>query len=250
MGDFISKQTGPYKMKCLVVDDESIAIKGIINYVGKFDFLEIAATCSSALEAADILKHKDIDLMFLDINMPHLSGLEFLETLDKPPLTIITTAYSEYALDGFRLNVADYLMKPIAFQRFFQAVSKAQNMFHSHLILKNGAEDTKSNMYVRQGDSFKRISWEDILYAEGMQNYLRLYFKDKTLIIHQTMISLEEMLPKDHFFRIHRSFLINISCIDSISAGRLFINGKELPISKQRRDELLNAVVYKNLISK
>lgn len=250
MPEIISKHADKYKMKCLVVDDESIAVKGIINNINKLDFLEATDSCSSALEAADILKKKEIDLMFLDINMPHLSGMEFLESLEKPPLTIITTAYSEYALDGFRLHVVDYLMKPIPFQRFFQAVSKVQELFRSQLILQNESEEPKSNMYVRQGDSFQRIVWEDILYAEGMQNYIRLYFKDKTLTIHQTMMSLEEMLPKDSFFRIHRSFLVNISYIDSISGGRLFIKGKELPISKQRRDELLNTVVYKNLISK
>jgi len=242
--------TRQIKMRCLVVDDESIAVKGIVNYIGKLDFLEVAGTCSSALEAADILKNEEIDLMFLDINMPHLSGLEFLESLEKPPLTIITTAYSEYALDGFRLHVADYLMKPIAFQRFFQAVSKAHEAFCSQLILKHGSEDAKTDMYIRQGSSFLRIAWKDILYVEGMQNYLRLYFENKVLTIHQTMTSLEEMLPKDSFFRIHRSFLVNISYIESISGGRLFIRGKVLPISKQRREELLDTVVYKNLLSK
>lgn len=143
-----------------------------------------------------------------------------------------------------------YLMKPIAFKRFFQAVSKAQDMFQSHLILKNGSEDAKSSMYVRQGDAFQRIAWEDIIYAEGMQNYLKLHFKDKVLTIHQTMISLEEILPKDSFFRIHRSFLVNTAYIEYIAGGRLFLNGKELPISKPRREELMNTVVYKNLISK
>jgi len=250
MTEILSKKAAAYRMKCLVVDDESIAIKGIVNYIEKLDFLEVTGYCSSALEASDILKKKEVDLMFLDINMPHLSGLEFLESLENPPLTIITTAYSEYAVDGFRLHVVDYLMKPIAFQRFFQAVSKAQDMFRSHLILQNEYEEAKSSMYVRQGDAFQRIAWEDILYVEGMQNYLKLYFKDKALTIHQTMVSLEEVLPKDAFFRIHRSFLVNISYIDSICGSRLFINGKELPISKQRREELLNTVVYKNLISK
>ena len=148
-------KTNPYRMKCLVVDDESIAVKGIANYIGKLDFLEVAASCSSASEAAEILRNKEIDLMFLDINMPRLSGLDFLESLDKPPLTIITTAYSEYALDGFRLHVTDYLMKPIAFQRFFQAVSKAREMF----LLQSGREETTApSMYIRQGDSFKRIA--------------------------------------------------------------------------------------------
>lgn len=251
MEEIISKQVAEGdKMKCLLVDDESLAIKGLANYIHKLDFLEVEASCSSAIEAADILKKKEIDLMFLDINMPHLSGLDFLESLDNPPLTIITTAYSEYALDGFRLNVVDYLMKPIAFKRFFQAASKAQNMFQSRLILKSGNDETKSNMYIRQGDAFQRIIWENILYVEGMQNYLKLHFKDRVLTIHQTMISLEEILPKDSFFRIHRSFLVNMAHIESIAGGRLFINGKELPISKPRREELMKTVVYKNLISK
>lgn len=250
MAELISKHIAPSKLRCLVVDDESIAIKGIENYISKLDFLEVSDSCSSALEAAEILKKKEIDLMFLDINMPHLSGLEFLESLEKPPLTIITTAYSEYALDGFRLHVVDYLMKPIAFQRFFQAVSKAQDMFRSQVILQNEHEGTITNMYVRQGDAFQRIAWEDILYAEGMQNYVKLYFADKVLTIHQTMASLEEILPKDYFFRIHRSYLINISHIHKISGGQVYINGSSLPIAKPRREELLDTVVYKNLISK
>ena len=240
----------PTKLKCLIVDDESIAIKGIENYINKLDFLEVVASCSSALEAAEILKKKDIDLMFLDINMPHLTGLEFLESLEKAPLTIITTAYSEYALDGFRLHVVDYLMKPIAFQRFFQAVTKAQVLFRSQIILENEHEETNSNMYVRQGDSFQRIDWKNLLYAEGMQNYVKLFFTNKTITIHQTMTSLEEMLPKDNFFRIHRSYLVNISSIHKITGGQIYINGVYLPIAKSRKEELLDTVVYKNLISK
>lgn len=250
MAELVSKQSAPSTIKCLVVDDESIAIKGIVNYIEKLDFLEVTACCSSALEAAEILKKMEVDLMFLDINMPHLSGMEFLETLDKPPLTIITTAYSEYAVEGFRLHAVDYLLKPIAFQRFFQAVSKAQTMFRSQLVLKQEHEGAKSDMYIRQGEAFVRIEWEDILYAEGMQNYVKLYFKDRVLTIHQTMTSLEEILPKDHFFRIHRSYLINIAHIHKILGGEVVINGTSLPIAKPKRQDLLNAVVYKNLISK
>lgn len=250
MAEIVVKQGESHPLKCLVVDDEPIAIQGIVYYIGKLDFLEVSDTCSSAVEAAQILKKKKIDLLFLDINMPHLSGLEFLESLEKAPLTILTTAYSEYALEGYRLNVVDYLLKPIAFNRFFQAVSKAQEMFQSHILLQKRGEATSSDMYVRQNGSFVRIIWEDILYVEGMQNYLKIYFKDRTLIIHQTMNSLEEMLPQEFFFKIHRSFLVNITHIDSITSGRISINGKELPIALKRKDELLKTVVYKNLISK
>ena len=231
-------------LKCLVVDDESIAREGIIEYINKLDFLSVAGVCSSALEAAEYLKKHEIDLMFLDIQMPHLSGLEFLESLQNPPLTIFTTAYSEYALDGFRLQVVDYLLKPIAFKRFFQASMKALEI----VKLRNQNDDLEnSNMFVRQGDSFV---WSDILYIESMQNYVKLHFKDRMLTIYQTMISLEEMLPKDAFFRIHKSYLVNILHIDLITGNKLLIDGNELPISRQRKDELLNTVVYKNLISK
>jgi DNA-binding LytR/AlgR family response regulator len=238
-------------LKCLIVDDEQIAIKGIANHISKLDFLTVNATCSSALEARGILENQSIDLMFLDINMPYLSGIDFLKSLDEAPLTILTTAYSEYALEGYQLNVVDYLLKPISFQRFFQAVTKAAHIFRTQLLLQNnGIEETPREMYIRQGDAFTQISWKDILYVEGMQNYLKLHFKSKTLIIHQTMTSLEEILPQSAFFRIHKSFLVNLSHIDSIAKGRVFINGKELPVSALRREELLQTVVYKNLISK
>jgi len=250
MGEIVSKQTSSRLLRCLIVDDEPIAIKGVVNFINQLDFLEVADTCTSAMKATEILKAKDIDLMFLDINMPMLSGLEFLQSLDKSPLTILTTAYSEHALEGFRLNVVDYLMKPLEFQRFFQAANKALSIFQSRLILQNSKEGADSDMYIRQGDTFQRIIWQDILFVEGMQNYLKLHFKEKTLIIHQTMISLEEMLPKDAFFRIHQSYLINTHKIDAISGGRVFIDGKQLPISRHRKEALLKAVVYIKLISK
>jgi DNA-binding LytR/AlgR family response regulator len=250
MGEIVSKQTSSPLLRCLIVDDEPIAIKGVVNFINQLDFLEVADTCTSAMKATEILKAKDIDLMFLDINMPMLSGLEFLQSLDKSPLTILTTAYSEHALEGFRLNVVDYLMKPLEFQRFFQAANKALSIFQSRLILQNSKEGADSDMYIRQGDTFQRIIWEDILFVEGMQNYLKLHFKEKTFIIHQTMISLEEMLPKDSFFRIHQSYLINTHKIDAISGGRVFIDGKQLPISRHRKEALLKAVVYIKLISK
>lgn len=237
-------------MKCLIVDDESIAIKGIVNYINKLDFLEVAASCSSAIEAAHLLQKEEIDLMFLDINMPHLSGLEFLESLDNAPLTIFTTAYSEFALEGFRLHVVDYLLKPYSFQRFFQAAQKAYDLFQSRILLSKNGEENASDIYIRQGDAFQRICRNEIMYVEAMQNYLKLHLEHGTFIIHQTMTSLEEMLPKEAFFRIHKSYLVNVSYIDTIAGGRLYIKGIELPISKLRKEELMNAVVYKKLVSK
>ncbi|HBV17318.1 LytR/AlgR family response regulator transcription factor [Chryseobacterium carnipullorum] len=238
------------KMKCLITDDEPLARFHLKELADQINFLSVEDTCATALEAGTIVKEKEIDLLFLDINMPYLTGLEFLEQLENPPLCILTTAYSEYALEGYRLQVVDYLLKPIAFNRFYQAVNKAQQQFIvSEKMKKNSAFDDPF-LYVRQSDSFVKVSWVDILYIESMQNYTKLHFKDRSLVIHQTMKAIEESLPSEHFFRIHKSFLINITHIDMISGGRLFINKTELPISRSRKEELLNQVVYKKLISK
>ncbi|MDR6463817.1 MULTISPECIES: LytTR family DNA-binding domain-containing protein [Chryseobacterium] len=238
------------KMKCLIIDDEPLARFHLKELAGQIDFLSVEGTCATALEADAKVKESEIDLLFLDINMPYLTGLEFLEQLENPPLCILTTAYSEYALEGFRLQVVDYLLKPIAFNRFYQAVNKAQQQFIISEKLKKNTPLDDPFLYVRQSDSFIKVSWVDILYIESMQNYTKLHFKDKSLVIHQTMKAIEESLPSDHFFRIHKSYLINITHIDMISGGRLFINKIELPISRTRKEELLNQVVYKKLISK
>lgn len=251
MENRISPQANTVKLKCLIVDDEENAMDGIVDFLKDLDSFEVVDTCLSALEAIEILKKKTIDLMFLDINMPRLTGLELLESLQTPPLTILTTAYSEFALEGFRLNVVDYLLKPYTFQRFFQATQKALDVYKSHILLKSSDNGRTSDLYIRQGDSFQRVNWEEILFVESMQNYLKLHcVADKRYVIHQTMISLEEILPKDYFFRIHNSFLVNVSRIDKINGGRLFINGFELPISRHRRAEFLDSIVYKNLMSK
>lgn len=238
------------KMKCLIIDDEPLARFHLKEMADQIDFLEVVDTCATALEANSKVQEKQIDLLFLDINMPYLTGLEFLEQLENPPLCILTTAYSEYALEGYRLQVVDYLLKPIAFNRFYQAVNKAQQQFIMSEKIKRNTPLDDPFLYVRQSDSFIKVSWVDILFIESMQNYTKLHFKDKSLVIHQTMKAIEESLPAEHFFRIHKSFLINITHIDMISGARLFINKIELPISRTRKEELLNQVVYKKLISK
>lgn len=250
MANLITKPSSP-KMRCLLVDDEENAIDGIVDFLEEIGSFEVVDTCLSAIEAIEVLKKESIDLMFLDINMPRLTGLELLETLQNPPLTILTTAYSEFALDGYRLNVVDYLLKPYTFQRFVQATQKAINLFQTSIILENAENMDTANMYIRQGDAYQRIDSEDILYAESMQNYVKLYLAGaKTYVIHQTMITLEEIFSNLSFFRIHNSYLVNIRHIEKVNGGRLFIEGKELPISRNRREEFLSKVVYKGLISK
>ncbi len=238
-------------LRCLVVDDEPIAREGIVDLADKVDFLTVAGACGSAMEAVEFLRMNQVDLMFLDVNMPYLTGLEMLETIEKPPLTILTTAYSEYALEGYRLQVVDYLLKPITFRRFWQAALKAQQTFQEREALQNaGTENGSPFLYIKQNDGFQKIARQDILFVEGMENYVKFILSDRQLVAHQTMTSIEEMLPKDEFFRIHKSFLVNIHHIDMISGGRIFVGKHELPLSRGRKDELMQSVVYKNLIGK
>ncbi len=236
-------------LNCLIVDDESIAIEGIAAQIEKVDFLNLIHTCSSALEAAEILRSEEIDLMFLDINMPHLTGLEFLESLKNPPLTILSTAYSEYAVDGFRLNVVDYLLKPYTFKRFYQASVRALEQFKQNNSTTE-VEEVADSLYIRVDDAFKKIFWREIVYIESMQNYLKLHFEDTTFVIHQTMSFMEDMLPKKHFFRIHKSYLINTAFIDSVFGDKVVVGGHSLPLSKYRKKELLEEIVLHSLISK
>lgn len=249
MNEFFLHKEFP-QLQCIVIDDEDIAIEGVKSFIKKVDSLKLVGTGSSASEALTLLKRNKIDLMFLDVNMPDLTGLEFLETLENPPLAILTTAYSEYALDGFRLNVVDYLLKPYSFQRFFQAVEKAITTYQSQIVLKSDSNESKTLAYIRLGESYQQIDWTEIRYIEAMQNYLILHFKEQSFVIHQTMTSIGEMLPANLFFRIHKSYIINLTYIETINFGSLTINKTEIPISKYRRKEFMETVVYKKLISK
>lgn len=237
-------------LRCLLVDDEQGAVEGLKSYIEKLDFLQVVQVSFSAIDAIRIIQEEEIDLLFLDINMPELSGLELLESLHQPPLTIMTTAYSEYALEGFRLNVVDYLLKPISFQRFFQAVQKARESYAAQLVLHQNQEKNGDDIYIKQGDSFLRLLWNDIYYIEAMQNYIKIHMKDKVHLVHQSMNAAMNMFPSKAFFRIHKSYLINLSHIERIHGGRVHIKGDELPLSKYRREELFSTVVNKKLLSR
>ena len=238
------------KMKCIIVDDEPMLRQHIAEMTEQIDFLDLVETFPSALAATSRLQQGDIDLIFLDINMPYLNGIDFLDSLENPPLCIFITAYSEYALEGFRLQAVDYLLKPIIFQRFYQASTKAYQLFVQRNKPLQESSPNDNMLFVRQGDAFVKISWTDILYAESMQNYTKLHFKERTITIHQTMLALEEALPSNHFFRSHKSYLVNVNHIDIITGGRVYIQEQELPISRTKREELLQNVVFKKLLSR
>ncbi len=217
------------KLKCLIIDDEPLAHEVLEGYIAKVNQLEIAGHCYSAVEAINFINQTKVDVLFLDINMPELSGLEMLETLSYSPKVILTTAYSEFALEGFEHGVIDYLMKPIRFSRFLKAVNRIINRPED-----NTSKDIVSNkvnfIEVKDGYLKAKVWYDDILYIQAYGNYLKVFTKDKMYMLTDTMKKYETILPNAIFIRIHKSYLINRNKIEKMSHDKVIINSKELPI--------------------
>ena len=228
-------------INCLVVDDEPIARNGILEYIEQIDFLHAAGVCKNAIEATLVLQTEAIDLVFLDIQMPKLSGIDFLKNLEKPPLVIFTTAFPEYAIEGYELNVLDYLLKPVNFERFFKAVVKAQ----SALNLKNKSSAipiTDNYFFVKSNQKLEKIFIEDILYLEALSNYVILHTKTKKHIVYMSFKGMESQLPPHLFLKIHKSFMVAVNAIQTIDNDEILLNGHTLPISKSYRGAVMEQV--------
>jgi len=227
-------------IKCLIVDDEPIAIDILRTYIADLEGIEIVKECKNAIEAGNFLSKNTCDLIFLDIQMPQLSGLSFLKSLVNPPKIIITTAHREYALEGFDLNVVDYLLKPIAFERFLKAVNRIrtpEGKSESLNTVENG--NNEHYFYIKSGNILMKVHVEDILYIESISNYVKLFLKDdKTIVSYQSMGYLETMLPSSSFLRIHRSFIVSLSKISAFGGNYVLINKKELPVSNSYKEKL------------
>jgi DNA-binding LytR/AlgR family response regulator len=226
-------------MRCLIVDDEPLAQQVIEEFAGRVSFLEIAGKCSSASEAIEMLRSVEIDLIFLDIHMPRLSGLDFISSLQNPPQFILVTAYSEYALQGFNVNATDYLMKPVPFERFLKAVTKAYEL---HRLRNKSGQDARDNsprfMMVKSGYQTVKIQLDTILYIEGLKDYVKIYTEGKKPVLSLlTMKGLAETLPADRFLRIHKSFIVAIERISTISRNRVMIGEKWIPVGENHREE-------------
>jgi len=239
-------------IKCLLVDDEPPAIALMQQYVGMVDQLELVDSVYSAIKAFDILKDTHIDLMFLDIQMPQLTGTDFLKTLSNPPLVIFTTAYANYAIEGFELNAIDYLLKPISLERFMKAVNKAVEQIE--LQRKDNAatitaSDDPNFIFVKADKKLIKVSYDDIIYIEGLKDYVIIRQDTGRIITLQTMKSLEEKLPKGIFKRIHRSYIVNMNKINAVVGNMIEVKekgqAKHLPVGKNYRDDLLN-IINKN----
>jgi DNA-binding LytR/AlgR family response regulator len=235
------------KMKCIIVDDEALAREGIEQYVREIEFLEIAGSFKNALLAQNALQNEPIDLMFLDINMPKMTGLSFLETLSKPPITIITTAYPDYALEGFRLHVLDYLLKPISLERFIKAVNKAHDYYR---LLQKTPVQKPDYIFLKHSNLYEKVMLADIVCVEAKQNYVLIHTVLKKIIVHLTFKSVEDSLPPDEFFRVHKSFLISVAHIKAIEGNTVHIHNKQIPISRGQREELMQQVVNRALLKK
>ncbi|MBI1769169.1 MAG: response regulator transcription factor [Bacteroidetes bacterium] len=219
------------KIKCLVVDDEPYALRLMQDEIRKISFLECAGACSSAKAAMPFIED-GIDLLFLDIQMPNLTGIQFLRTLKNPPMVIITTAYEKYALDGFELDVIDYLMKPIIFDRFVKAVNKARELF----LLRIAKPSNAGQSFVINANYKKvKIFCDDVLYVEGLKDYVKIFLasSSKAILTRINLKGIESILPQGSFFRIHNSFIVNLSKITSFQKHQIFIDKKSLPVGEK-----------------
>ena len=225
------------KISCLIVDDEPLARELLVTYCGYLPNLRIAGCCGNALEAKSILQTKQIDLLFLDIHLPVLDGIRFLQTIKAGMQVIMTTSYKEYAVDAFELSVCDYLVKPFSLERFIKAVDKAidrLNTANQHL-----EKITPENfIFIKTDGKIYRIALDKVLFAEASRNHSKIVTVDKTLLQTISFSNLEEQLPAGQFVKVHRSFIINQSKIDRIEGNRIFINEQEIPIGKNYKDAL------------
>jgi len=232
-------------INCLVVDDEPIARKGMLEHIKQIDFLNCVAECRSAVEATQWLQTKKIELLFLDIQMPKLTGIDFVKNLQHPPLIIFTTAYPEYAVEGYELDILDYLLKPISFSRFYKASVKA----YDYLTLKNKYEINNPGDYffIKCNQKIDKIKISDVLYIEGMSNYIIVHAAQKKYITYLTFKGVEEQLPQHLFIRIHKSFLVSVNAIKTIDGNEVVLENYSLPISKTHKEEVFAKISNKLL---
>lgn len=235
------------KLRCMVVDDEPVARQGMIEYILETDFLHLQAEASNATEASELLGKGDIDLILLDIQMPGISGLEFLRTLKNPPMVIITTAFSEFALEGFELDVMDYLVKPIPYPRFLKAVTKARDFKQLKSKTTLPTPDEVNFMFVKSNGKFERVFFDDILLVEAMQNYVVMHVNNQKLVVYMTMTGMEAQLPASAFMRVHKSYIVPIAKVQAIQNHELVIDKFKVPVSRTLYESVCNRILGDNL---
>jgi DNA-binding LytR/AlgR family response regulator len=237
------------QLNCIVIDDEQAGRKVIEEFIDETDYLNLVGSFSNLTKASEFMARTPVDLLFLDIQMPRINGIEFLRSLANPPITIMITAYSEFAIQGFELDVVDYLLKPILKERFLKACNKAREFWE----LKNKAGTgggTPDHFFIKCNSQFEKIRFEDLLFVEAANNYVIMHTKEKKLNTYLTLKAASDFLPGDRFIKVHKSFIVALDKIESIDGGRIIIHGGEVPISRGLRESVLNQVLNKNIIKR
>jgi DNA-binding LytR/AlgR family response regulator len=234
-------------IQCILVDDEPIAREILESHLAKIDSVEIVCSCKSALEAFNAINSNNIDLIFLDINMPEISGLSFAKSINKDIKIIFTTAYREYAIEGFDLQAVDYLLKPISFNRLLQAINKYtnENRVLDHKESKQIIEDHNDFIFVRSDRKMIKINFTDILFIESLSDYIKIHVKNKTIITRETISNIEAKLSQKYFMRTHRSFIVSLANIESFTNEYIEIGMSEIPISRSYKDAVLKRLENK-----
>lgn len=228
-------------MRCIAIDDEPLALDLLEDNISKVPFLQLVAKCHNPIEALKVLQSQQVDLMFLDIQMPGLTGLQFLQSLSQKPIVILITAYEKHALEAFNLDVIDYLVKPVSLERFIKACYKAQDLH----LLKSKRQDglTQAGYFFVPVDySLLKVTFSDIMLVEGLKDYIKIHLKSshKAIITRSSMKSIEDQLPSDQFLRIHKSYIVSIAHITAIRKNSVFIGEQEIPVSESYREVISN----------
>ncbi|WP_193434721.1 LytR/AlgR family response regulator transcription factor [Confluentibacter citreus] len=224
---------------CLIVDDEAIARDIITTHISKIENISIVASCSHAMEAFNIISSHNIDLLFLDINMPEISGISFAKSINKNIKIIFTTAYRDYAVEGFELQAVDYLLKPISFERILKSINTYFEVYGQFKITEEKPLETSSFMFVRSDRRMIKIDFEAIIYIESFSDYIKIHLKNEVIVTRETISAIEAKLPNNQFLRIHRSYIIAISHINSFTNEHVVINNKALTISRSYKKDVL-----------
>lgn len=232
------------KINCIVIDDEPLARKGLKEYIADVDFLNLIGEFDSPLKAADLISRGEVQLLFLDIQMPKITGLEFFRTLQNPPPVIFTTAYPQYALDGFEMNALDYLVKPISFDRFLKAALRSKEFYEVREKNQPGTSGPAADyFFIKADNKLVKLMYDDILFAEAMQNYVVIHTKDKKYMTYLTFKSVEDYLPFDKFIKTHKSYIISAARIESIEGNDIRIGPHHVPISRNLKDEVMDKLL-------
>ncbi|WP_099464570.1 LytR/AlgR family response regulator transcription factor [Parabacteroides provencensis] len=228
-------------VKCVITDDEPMARKGLVSYVEKVDFLTLTGVCEDAIQLDKLLKTEQPDLLLLDIEMPYLSGLDLLATLANPPKVIITSAYEQYALRGYELDVTDYLLKPISFDRFLKAVNKVYNILQKEMNTTNNLD---KYLFVKSDKQMIKVFLKDILFIEGMENYIVIYLPSGKFTVHSSMKKIMKSLPGAQFLQTHRSYIVNKLMVEGLEGNQLLIGIHKIPVARNFRE-----VVFKQILT-